>query len=389
MRKIYYLTQPMNRASGASKSGYDVLRALSDVQSVQVLSNRNISLKKLPKLTNPAKWKFVRYSAQSGLGLRSIYRRLMNLFSTETYILNGNEKDLLIVNSFCIYLVDKINLNEFLGTKVCVVRGSVSSFESIDSTISVEKAVEYLSKFDSLIYVSAKTQDEWQEYKGISNKVSYYIPNCCDEESIDLIPLKDDLFKKYSAKLDLNGKYIISCIGSVQYRKGQDILIDAIINIGLTHPEIVSKIHVFIVGGDVGGFSATLMHKIEVNGLQDTFTFTGYTSDALEYLKISNVMVLPSRGEAMPRSILESMLMKIPVISTNLDGIPELIDDDIGGILTTPGSVEELSKAIIFSIGNEFKMAKMSDYSYKKYWESFSRQAQFQRYRNLIKNDFI
>jgi glycosyltransferase involved in cell wall biosynthesis len=72
-----------------------------------------------------------------------------------------------------------------------------------------------------------------------------------------------------------------------------------------------------------------------------------------------------------------------------LDGIPELIDDDIGGILTTPGSVEELSKAIIFSIGNEFKMAKMSDYSYKKYWESFSRQAQFQRYRNLIKNDFI
>lgn len=379
----------MNRASGASKSGYDVLRALSDVQSVQVLSNRNVSLKKLPKLMNSAKWKFIRYPAQSGLGLKSIYRRLMNIFSTDVYTLTGDDKDLFIVNSFCIYLLDKINLSEFLGTKICVVRGSVSSFESIDSTISVEKAIEYLSKFDSLIYVSAKTQIEWQEYKAISNKVSYYIPNCCDEESIGLIPLKEDLLKKYSTNLDLAGKYIISCIGSVQYRKGQDILVDSIINIGIEHPEILSRIHVFIVGGDVGGFSANLLRKIEVNGLQDLFTFTGYTTNALEYLKISNVMVLPSRGEAMPRSILEAMLIKVPVISTKLDGIPELIDDNIGGVLTTPDSVEELSKAIIFAIDNKFKMAAMSDYSYDKYWDSFSRQAQFQRYRNLIQNDFI
>jgi glycosyltransferase involved in cell wall biosynthesis len=379
----------MNRASGASKSGYDVLRALSDVQSVEVISNRNLSFKKLTKLSMPAQWSFIQYPVVKGYGLKSIYRKVMNILSQKIYNLNGCEKDLLIVNSFCLQLLNNVDLCGFKGKKICVVRGSVSSFESIDSTITVKESIEYLSQFDSLIYVSAKTQEEWQKFDGITNQPSYYIPNCCDEEAIQSLSSKSKLIVKYSGGVNLNDKYIVSCIGSVQHRKGQDLLIDSILKIRQVEPEITSRLHVFIVGGDVGGFSSSLLQKIEANNLSDIFTFTGYTTKALEYLKISNLMVLPSRGEAMPRSVLEAMLMNVPVISTDLDGMPELIHNSVGGILTKPNSVDEISEAIMYAINNESKMNAMATYSHDKYWKSFSRCAQFERYKNLLRTNFV
>ena len=55
--------------------------------------------------------------------------------------------------------------------------------------------------------------------------------------------------------------------------------------------------------------------------------------DAMENLKASSILVVPSRMESIPQVIKEAFYLKIPIIATNVGGIPELITDNVSGIL--------------------------------------------------------
>ena len=68
--------------------------------------------------------------------------------------------------------------------------------------------------------------------------------------------------------------------------------------------------------------------------------------DAMENLKASSIIVIPSRMESIPQVIKEAFYLKIPIIATNVGGIPELITDNVNGILVPPNSPELLQNAI-------------------------------------------
>ncbi|QLH04000.1 glycosyl transferase [Nitrosopumilus oxyclinae] len=68
--------------------------------------------------------------------------------------------------------------------------------------------------------------------------------------------------------------------------------------------------------------------------------------DAMENLKASSILVIPSRMESIPQVIKEAFYLKIPVIATNVGGIPELITNNVTGILVPPNDSEILLKNI-------------------------------------------
>ena len=68
--------------------------------------------------------------------------------------------------------------------------------------------------------------------------------------------------------------------------------------------------------------------------------------NAMENLKASSIIVIPSRMESIPQVIKEAFYLKIPIIATNVGGIPELITDNVNGILVPPNSPELLQNAI-------------------------------------------
>ena len=65
-----------------------------------------------------------------------------------------------------------------------------------------------------------------------------------------------------------------------------------------------------------------------------------------EHYARADIFCLPSFAEGIPVVAMEAMAMELPVVSTRIMGIPELIDDAVNGVLVAPGRVDELTGAL-------------------------------------------
>jgi len=82
-------------------------------------------------------------------------------------------------------------------------------------------------------------------------------------------------------------------------------------------------------------------------GISERVLFTGYRRDVAALLKMADVSVLPSWSEGLPNAVLEAMAAGVPVVSTRVGGVPELIDDGVTGVLVDPHDVAGLGRALI------------------------------------------
>ena len=65
-----------------------------------------------------------------------------------------------------------------------------------------------------------------------------------------------------------------------------------------------------------------------------------------EWMKAADIFILPSRSEGTPNSLLEAMASGLPVIASQVGGIPELIQENIEGLLFKSDSTDDLKKNI-------------------------------------------
>ena len=82
------------------------------------------------------------------------------------------------------------------------------------------------------------------------------------------------------------------------------------------------------------------------SGLKESVIFAGFRQDIADLLQIMDVYCLTSNNEGLGRSILEAQAAGIPVIATDVGGVPEIIQDGITGILVPPGDHERFAQAI-------------------------------------------
>jgi colanic acid/amylovoran biosynthesis glycosyltransferase len=83
--------------------------------------------------------------------------------------------------------------------------------------------------------------------------------------------------------------------------------------------------------------------------LSPYLNFVGYQSqDAVcQYLHNSDIFVLPSFSEGLPVALMEALAAGVPVVTTTVAGISELVEDGVNGYLVPPGAVEPLAKRLI------------------------------------------
>ena len=80
----------------------------------------------------------------------------------------------------------------------------------------------------------------------------------------------------------------------------------------------------------------------------------------MSIMKSSRVVVVPSRMESLPTIIKEAFFLNIPVVATNVGGIPELITHDKTGILVAPNNPEKLADAINDLLVDRVKSEKLA-----------------------------
>ena len=103
--------------------------------------------------------------------------------------------------------------------------------------------------------------------------------------------------------------------------------------------------------------------------------------NVINVLKNYDVVLLPSYKEGYPGVILEAYSLGIPVITTNLESIKEIVDDYITGILINPKNVEELYDAIYYF--NRENYGEFSKNAYKKF-DLFDSNKVFKEFLNII-----
>ena len=82
--------------------------------------------------------------------------------------------------------------------------------------------------------------------------------------------------------------------------------------------------------------------------------------DAMQIMKSSSVVVIPSRMESLPTTVKEAFYLNVPVIGTDVGGIPELIKNNETGIIVPPENPSKLAQAVNELLSDKEKAEKLA-----------------------------
>jgi len=122
-------------------------------------------------------------------------------------------------------------------------------------------------------------------------------------------------------------------VGRLSATKGLPILLESLATLKSSHPEIILTV---VGDGEDRAELEQMTAKLELN---DNVKFVGYKSQAevREYMQETDVFVLPSFAEGVPVSLMEAMAAGVPVVTTQIAGVSELVENGVSGYLVPPG----------------------------------------------------
>ena len=192
---------------------------------------------------------------------------------------------------------------------------------------------------------------------------------------IELAPMGVDLkrFQKASPYLPWPGSgplRLFSC-GRLNPYKGHDDLLRAVAQLRRQGMDA----RLTIAGeDDVGGACRQGLETLSRElGLGDNLKLLGAVSEDEVHSQLSaaHAFVLASLDEALGVATMEAMALQVPVVVTGVGGVPELVDDEVNGILVPPRAPEKMAEALLRLLGDPGLAAKLSQAGRTKIESSF------------------
>ncbi len=151
---------------------------------------------------------------------------------------------------------------------------------------------------------------------------------------------RHEAHKRYP--LPENASPILGNVGSFEERKGQTVLLKAVAEARKSLP----RVHLMLVGD--GPDEQMLKQSVREMKLEENVTFFPFTSEPMFIFEVIDILVLSSLyKEGLPNVLLEAMSMELPVVSSKLAGVPEVVKDGEPGYMVEPGDVTGLADAIV------------------------------------------
>ncbi|MGN6616591.1 MAG: glycosyltransferase family 4 protein [Ilyomonas sp.] len=365
------------------KKIYPVNRTV-DLKSLKILSALNNWGYKY-KLTNQKTFRYYYYGFRFFVsyffevtGIHNLYNLVLLL-----HLFRKKKPDILFINN-----------GGYPGARSCRIAVIAAKLTGIDKIVFV---VNNLA-------MTQKNFLEKQLDKFIGEKVSYFItaseaarkrliqfrhfnPQKCIAIPNTLSTTKEQ--HAYSLKKMLreefeidNDTVILGSVGLLTARKGFNVLIEAIRR--LDNSIVQNTPFKLLIFGD-GEDKPKLQKQITESGLEKKVVLAGYRDDILSYMNSFDIFILPSIGfEDFPYVIIEAMLLKKPVIGTNVAGIPEQIQDEYNGYVVEPNNAQELTQAIAKLVADRAMQTTMGLNGYSLYNERFRNSIIIHKYLNIF-----
>lgn len=104
-----------------------------------------------------------------------------------------------------------------------------------------------------------------------------------------------------------------------------------------------------------------LRSLVRETGVEPACRFAGAQDNVGDWYAAADVVVLPSLSEGLPFVVLEAMAMARPVVASNVNGVPEVIQDGLNGILVPPRNSQALEEAIRSLLRDPVRAARMGE----------------------------
>jgi sugar transferase (PEP-CTERM/EpsH1 system associated) len=143
---------------------------------------------------------------------------------------------------------------------------------------------------------------------------------------------------------DFGACFVIGTVGRMQQVKDHANLIDAFIALRERLPEQRARLRLVIAGD--GPLYASIAARVEAAGLGDSVWLPGARNDIPELLRSFDVFALSSIAEGTPVALLEAMASGVPVVSTRVGGVPELVVENETGLLAPARDAQALADAL-------------------------------------------
>lgn len=165
-------------------------------------------------------------------------------------------------------------------------------------------------------------------------------------------------------------EWIIGCVALFRPRKGIEVLIQALANLR----QMGCAVRLRAVGPfETIEYERTIKDMATHLGVADAIDWIGFTQDVNAEFNRMDVLVLPSLfGEGMPMVILEAMATGVPVVASDVEGIPEVLEHGRTGLVVPAGDAEQLASVLTDLINDQYDWRTIRESAYQLQVASFS-----------------
>ncbi len=241
------------------------------------------------------------------------------------------------------------------------------------------KLIKLFSKITSLFYDQIICVSEYDKQIAIKHKLApeeklTTIHNGIDIEKLTFFP-KEEAQKKL---LGHTSPLVIGTIAEWTRNKGLIYLIKATQTLKLKK----EKFDLILIGSGENP-DKEKMYNYDKKYNLDNVRLIEFIPKAIKYLKAFDIFILPSLKEGLPYTIIEAMVAELPIITTGVGGIPEMIKDNKTGYLIKPKKPNLIREKIEQIIANPEKAKKIAEQAKQKAEQEFNLERMINKTKKL------